>query len=136
MREYADDISKVRALGAKIIVAIEPPEEKTAGGIVMVEAFNRAEQDTISIGELVDVGEVAFDDMYDVEKFPRTGATVYFVKYAGKEIKCGEKFYRIMNDTDVFAFEDTPETDARIAQKQEELIIKDWTPVPEVRHGG
>jgi len=101
------DIENLKAAGAKIIVEIEAVEEETEGGIILPEDHTRREQDTISEGILIEVGPVAFYDMVvgDIPP-PQIGNKVLFVKFAGLEIKRDEKFYRIMNDEDVYAFEE------------------------------
>jgi co-chaperonin GroES (HSP10) len=103
MKELTN-ISELKAAGPRVIVSVEPIKDKTEGGILLTDETRRREQDTISHGVLIDKGEAAFKEMCSLDHEPMNGDSVYFVKYAGKEIKIEENYYRIINDEDIFAY--------------------------------
>jgi len=99
-------IKTLLAAGARVIIEIEPIKEKSKGGIILTEESVRREQDTISEGIIVALGEIAFLDMCPSGLHPKIGDKVFFIKFAGKEIKRDDKYYRIINDEDVYAYEE------------------------------
>lgn len=100
----SDGIKNLLAAGPKLIIEIEPIEKTSEGGIVLTEETVRREQDTVSEGILAGIGEIAFEHMCPSGNCPKIGDKVYFIKFAGKEIRWDGKYYRIINDEDVYAY--------------------------------
>ena len=107
-----NDIVDLKAAGSKIIIEIDKEADKSAGGIQLIESDVRREQDKRYEGILVKVGDIAFYDMVRehsrIEQgfAPRVGDKIFFVKFSGIEIKRGDKYYRIMDDENVYAYEE------------------------------
>jgi len=99
------DINQLKGAGPRIIIEVIPVKETTAGGIHLTKETIRREQDLVTEGILIDKGEIAFRDMCPNGRPPQIGDRVYFVKYSGKEIKVNDKYYRIVNDEDVYVYE-------------------------------
>lgn len=87
-----------------ILVKLDKVEERTKGGIILIEETREREAMAQASGILVAVGPLAF--MYDVENdvMPRIGERVAFPKYSGTKApsKDGEE-YRILKDGDLLA---------------------------------
>lgn len=94
----------VTPLGARVLLKVEPVPEKTKGGILITEDTVRRWQDQETTGILVAHGEVAFQDMCPKGNLPPIGSTVRFIKYVGIEIEEGGKFYRLVNDEDIYGY--------------------------------
>jgi len=91
------DINDYEVIGVRVLVEVEHVKEKTAGGILLTEDTRRTEQDLMTNGTLIKAGNIAFDDMCpDGGIRPKIGDHVFFVKYAGKEIEIGDKYYRVV----------------------------------------
>lgn len=83
----------------RIVIEPEDIETKTASGIIL--AINeKAERKAVEKGKVVSIGDTAFKD-FKAEVTPVIGDTIYFAKYAGKEIQDNGKNYIILNDEDV-----------------------------------
>jgi co-chaperonin GroES (HSP10) len=94
----------LKVVGFRVLVKPDPVEEKTAGGIVVVQDEKLAKAANIK-GTLVGVGDQAwkaFSKNYDGEPWAKVGDRVYFSRHAGKIVKDnnGEEFL-IMNDEDI-----------------------------------
>jgi chaperonin GroES len=84
------------------VIALDPTEEKTSGGIILpgqrVER-NRLEE---TEGTLVSASPLAFKFEEGAPK-AEVGDRVYFARYAGILVERGEKWLRIVKDKDVVA---------------------------------
>ncbi len=90
--------------GAHILVKVERPPEKTAGGIILIEQTREVEQMASTKGRVISVGTEAWDEF--ASPWANCGDTVLFAKYAGLKVPDAdpddsESEYRVMNDTDV-----------------------------------
>lgn len=87
---------KLKPLGNRIVVEPFSEEETTKSGIILpdtVDKEKKAEGKVIAIG----AGE-------KIQKLDlKTGDKVIFGKYAGEEVKVGDKEYKILSDEDVLA---------------------------------
>jgi co-chaperonin GroES (HSP10) len=99
-------VKLLKAYGAKVLLEIEAVEKMTEGGIELPDEIVRREQDEITEGKLVSLGEIAFDEMLSKENYPPIGTTLHFIRFAGVEIKRNGKFYRIVNDIDIYGGEE------------------------------
>lgn len=99
--------------GTKILVEVDLIPEKSEGGIVFVEQYRDKELDKVTQGIFLRKGPVAFADLIDQnedfeKQIPKEGDKVYFVKFAGRGYKHDtkeDKEYRLMNDTDLLAWD-------------------------------
>lgn len=83
----------------RIIVKPEDVETKTSSGIIL--AINeKAERKAVEKGKVVSIGDTAFKD-FKAEVIPVIGDTIYFAKYAGKEIQDNGEPLIVLNDEDV-----------------------------------
>lgn len=94
--------------GNKILVRLEKIEEKSSGGLFIPESSVCAEQMGHVMGEIVGMGDMAFRDLFDIDKgfIPdiQIGDWITFDRYAGYAFENGNKeMFRIMNDKDVLA---------------------------------
>ena len=83
----------------RLIVEPEEIETKTASGIIL-SVNEKAERKAVEKGKVLAIGDTAFID-FKAGITPKVGDTIYFAKYAGKEIKDSDKDYLILNDEDV-----------------------------------
>ncbi len=86
----------------KILIEPEEIEQRSSGGIVLIDKVTDREKMAQVRGKLISIGGNAFEDWNG--RVPVVGDSVYFAKYAGYIIK-GEdgKEYRLANDKDVSA---------------------------------
>lgn len=77
----------------RVLVLPAPAEEKTAGGIIIPDAAKEKPQ----TGTIVAVGPGKKDEPITLS----VGATVYYGKYSGTEIKLDGKDYLIMKASDI-----------------------------------
>lgn len=77
----------------RVLVLPAPAEEKTAGGIIIPDAAKEKPQ----TGTIVAVGPGKKDEPITLG----VGATVYYGKYSGTEIKLDGKDYLIMKASDI-----------------------------------
>lgn len=104
---------KVRAVGRHLIVRVEKErvEHKTAGGIVLPSAATEREEEAVQIAEVMDVGDIAFDDQPETREIVKRGSRIVTQRYPGTpfygnaEWQAKEKFspYRLIMDTEVRA---------------------------------
>jgi len=86
----------------KILIEPEDVEQKSAGGIVLIDKVTEREKMAQVRGKLTAIGGNAFEDWNG--RAPIVGDSVYFAKYAGYIIKGDDgKEYRLANDKDVSA---------------------------------
>ena len=87
--------------GHRVLVKVDEIEEKTSGGIIMVNTDKQTEANIF--GTLVAVGPTAWKAFDDGEAWANVGDKVAFAKYGGfviEDPENGEKF-RLLNDEDI-----------------------------------
>lgn len=89
----------LRPLGDRVIVEPAAKEEKTASGIVLPDTAKEKPQE----GVIVAVGTGRLEDGKRVPLDVREGDKVIYSKYAGTEVKYGEKEYLILKENDILA---------------------------------
>lgn len=89
----------LRPLGDRVIVEPAAKEEKTASGIVLPDTAKEKPQE----GVIVAVGTGRLEDGKRVPLDVREGEKVIYSKYAGTEVKYGEKEYLILKENDILA---------------------------------
>ena len=106
------------AVGWKVIVKPKPGKTESESGIDLSATVD-AQDHLVYIGELIEVGEAAFQtktagglDMSTWKVRPQVGDSVMFSPYCGMKIRQrGEKNPIIlMNDTDIMAVIDDPDS--------------------------
>lgn len=83
----------------RIRVRVVAVEEKTTGGIILSKKEVDKEQNAVSVGVVLDMGDDAYVEYAD--KRIKPGSVVLFARYAGAKTP-GNGFERIINDTDVY----------------------------------
>ena len=91
--------------GYKLLIAIPEIEEKTEGGIILVDELRDKEKNATIIGLVVKMGDLSYQD---TEKFPTDpwcllGDWVVFRPYSGPRMTIREQEYRLINDDTVEA---------------------------------
>lgn len=90
----------IKPLGDRVVLEAVEKEEKTASGIVLPETAKEKPQE----GRIVAVGAGRIDDNGNrVALEVNAGDLVIFSKYAGTEVKYGEKEYLILRESDILA---------------------------------
>jgi co-chaperonin GroES (HSP10) len=91
----------LRLTGPRVLIRPGKVEEKTAGGIVLAQVTQDAEERAATTGVLVDATEEAMkvSTMHGVE----VGDTLFFARYAGDNVhfKRDGVTYRVINAADV-----------------------------------
>jgi chaperonin GroES len=90
----------IRPLGDRVVLEAIEREEKTASGIVLPETAKEKPQE----GRVIAVGPGRLDDKGNrIALDVKEGDRVIFSKYAGTEVKYGEKEYLILRESDILA---------------------------------
>lgn len=89
----------LRPLGDRVIVEPAAKEEKTASGIVLPDTAKEKPQE----GVVTAVGTGRLEDGKRVPLDVKEGDKVIYSKYAGTEVKYGEKEYLILKENDILA---------------------------------
>jgi chaperonin GroES len=90
----------LKPLGDRLIVEPIEAEEVTASGIVLPETAKEKPQQ----GKVLAVGPGRRDeDGERIEMDVKTDDTVLYAKYAGTEVKIGDKKYLILKESDILA---------------------------------
>lgn len=89
----------LRPLGDRVIIEPAAKEEKTASGIVLPDTAKEKPQE----GIIVAVGTGRLEDGKRVPLDVSEGQKVIYSKYAGTEVKYGEKEYLILKENDILA---------------------------------
>ena len=89
--------------GHRVLVKVEEVEEKTKGGIFIVNADKQTEANIF--GEIVAVGPTAWRAFDDGDAWAQVGDKVAFAKYGGFIIEDPEtkEQFRLLNDEDITA---------------------------------
>lgn len=101
----------VKAVGFRIIVAVEPVSEKSAGGIIIPQDTRTKEKLVQVRGRIVSVGSTAFDfARFPDGTAPKPGDAVMFSKLAGYMFDGADgREFRILHDQDISAIIEEPE---------------------------
>ncbi|MFC7441597.1 co-chaperone GroES [Laceyella putida] len=90
----------IKPLGDRVVLEAVEKEEKTASGIVLPETAKEKPQE----GRIVAVGAGRIDEKGNrIALEVKEGDLVIFSKYAGTEVKYGEKEYLILRESDILA---------------------------------
>ncbi|MBO2531905.1 MAG: co-chaperone GroES [Thermoactinomycetaceae bacterium] len=89
----------MKPLGDRIVLEAIEKEEKTASGIVLPDTAKEKPQE----GRVVAVGTGRWENGQKIELEVKVGDRVIFSKYAGTEVKVGDKEYLILRESDVLA---------------------------------
>lgn len=90
----------IKPLGDRVVLEAVAREEKTVSGLVLPDSAKEKPQE----GIIVAVGSGRLDEKGTrVPLEVAVGNTVIFSKYAGTEVKYGEKEYLILRESDILA---------------------------------
>jgi len=89
----------IKPLGDRVVVEVIEQEEKTASGIVLPDTAKEKPQE----GRVVAVGKGRYENGQLVPMEVKEGDRVIFSRYAGTEVKIGDKEYLIMRESDILA---------------------------------
>ncbi|MBM4429410.1 MAG: co-chaperone GroES [Chloroflexi bacterium] len=96
----ANEVKNVKPLADRVLVEPLEKEETTPGGIVLPETAKEKPQEGLVLavgpGRLLDNGERAPMEVKVKDK-------VLYAKYAGTELKMGDKKYLILGEKDILA---------------------------------
>lgn len=87
----------------KVLIKLDPVEEKTTGGIILPEDTSERSQMAQTYATLIAIGGNAFEDWKDPK--PKAGDKIVVDKYAGLPPKAGDitDLYRLCQDKDICA---------------------------------
>ena len=93
----------IKPLGDRVVLEAVEKEEKTASGIVLPDTAKEKPQE----GRIIAVGSGRLDDNGKrIALEVKEGDHVIFSKYAGTEVKYGDKEYLILRESDILAIVD------------------------------
>jgi chaperonin GroES len=92
----------LKPLGDRVIIEPIAKEETTASGIVLPETAKEKPQE----GKVIAVGSGRIENGERVALEVQEGNRVIYSKYAGTEVKYGDKEYLIMRESDILAIVD------------------------------
>ena len=115
MTKNQDQTLPLEPVGYRLLVEVEPIEQTTAHGFHIHANTDDAkrEQKFQEWGTVRALGPLAYEDKYHSKAWVKVGDEVYFRKYEGwfYEDKDSERFFHILNDTDIMAIKRTPRGD-------------------------
>jgi len=90
----------LKPLGDRVVVEVVEQEEKTASGIVLPDSAKEKPQEgkvvAVGSGHLTDNGEKVALEV-------KEGDRIIFSKFAGTEVKQGDKEYLVLRENDILA---------------------------------
>lgn len=90
----------IKPLGERVVIEVAESDVKTASGIVLPDTAKEKPQKgtvvAVGSGKLLDNGTRAAMEV-------KAGDNVLFSKYAGTEVKEGEKEYLVVRESDILA---------------------------------
>jgi chaperonin GroES len=89
----------IKPLGDRVVIEAIEKEEKTASGIVLPETAKEKPQE----GRVIAVGTGRYENGERIALEVKEGDRVIFSKYAGTEVKVGDKEYLILRENDILA---------------------------------
>jgi chaperonin GroES len=89
----------IKPLGDRVVLEAIEKEEKTASGIVLPETAKEKPQE----GKVIAVGTGRYENGEKIALEVKEGDRVIFSKYAGTEVKVGDKEYLILRENDILA---------------------------------
>ncbi|BCU80548.1 10 kDa chaperonin [Polycladomyces abyssicola] len=89
----------IKPLGDRVVIEAIEKEEKTASGIVLPETAKEKPQE----GKVIAVGTGRYENGEKIALEVKEGDRVIFSKYAGTEVKVGDKEYLILRENDILA---------------------------------
>ncbi|MDN4594516.1 co-chaperone GroES [Polycladomyces subterraneus] len=89
----------IKPLGDRVVIEAIEKEEKTASGIVLPETAKEKPQE----GKVIAVGTGRYENGERIALEVKEGDRVIFSKYAGTEVKVGDKEYLILRENDILA---------------------------------
>lgn len=89
----------LKPLGDRVVIEAIEQEETTASGIVLPDTAKEKPQE----GKVVAVGNGRFENGERIPLEVKEGDKVIFSKYAGTEVKVGDKELLIMRESDILA---------------------------------
>lgn len=98
-------MTKWEPVSHRVLLEMEEVSE-TAGkeGLILRPEINRdREQRQIDKGIVVEIGPQAFKAFHDGENWCEVGDRVAFAKHAGVLMEDNGKYFRIINDEDIYA---------------------------------
>lgn len=95
----------IDAVGFRVLVAVQPTEEVTKGGIILSTQTTDKDRLVQTRGRIVSMGSVAFDfARFPEGTQPQVGDAVMFAKLAGYMFDGADgREYRLIHDQDVSA---------------------------------
>lgn len=93
-----------------VVVALDPLEERTAGGIILPSKVQEQDKLATQEGTLIAVSPHAFTyaEGWPEGSKPEVGQRVLFKRYAGHLHERDGRTYRLLNDKDLVAIIDQP----------------------------
>lgn len=92
--------SEIRPLGDRVVLRPSEAETKTKGGIVIPDTADK-DKPMQGIIEFVGIGKYIDGKLQPLQV--KKGDKVLFGKYAGTNVKLGEKEYLVMREEDILA---------------------------------
>jgi chaperonin GroES len=89
----------LKPLGDRVVIEASQKEEATASGIVLPDTAKEKPQE----GKVVAVGSGRIENGQRVALEVKEGDSIIFSKYAGTEVKVGDKELLIMRESDILA---------------------------------
>ena len=89
----------IKPLGERVVIEVAEGDVKTASGIVLPDTAKEKPQK----GTVVAVGAGEYKDGNRIPMDVKAGDAVIFSKYAGTEVKDGDKNYLIVRQNDILA---------------------------------
>lgn len=90
----------MKPLGDRVVIEVKDKEEKTTGGVVLLDSAKETQQ----VGRVISCGNGRLNDFGEPIPLDVTpGDEVIFSKYAGTEIKDGPMTYLLVRESDILA---------------------------------